>query len=200
MTNNLEKDLQARNEQLWESLAGIEAQAQDEYDANKDRKRPIRVGNMLTQNIYTVLARYPLMTTSQFENMDEFDLATYYQCFMEFIARYSLFEVATTKQLFCAYMRTTVSKFNLLIEQSNDERLKEYAEYINDNINGLIYASAETGNCDSKSALTRGKIKKDGQNMVEIREEVNVNVSQTETPEQLLAKAHKVFQLVSKNS
>lgn len=198
MTNNLEKDLQERNEQLWESLVGIERQAQEEYDANMARKRPIRVGNMLTQNIYSVLSRYPLMTSSQYENIDEYDLATYYQYYMDFIARYSLFEVATTKQLFCAYMRITVSKFNTLIEQSNDERLKEYAEYINDNINGLIYASAETGNCDSKSALTRGKIKKDGQNMVEIREEVNVNVTQTESPEQLMAKAQKIFQLVSK--
>ena len=76
--------------------------------------------------------------------------------------------------------------------------MKEYAEYINDNINGLIYASAETGNCDSKSALTRGKIKKDGQNMVEVREEVNVNVTQTESPEQLMAKVNKIFQLTSK--
>jgi hypothetical protein len=183
---------------LWESLVSIEKQAQDEYDANMARKRPIRVGNMLTQNIYSVLSRYPLMTLNEYSNIDEFDLATYYQYYMDFIARYSLFEVATTKQLFCAYMRITVSKFNTLIEQSNDERLKEYAEYINDNINGLIYSSAETGNCDSKSALTRGKIKKDGQNMVEIREEVNVNVTQTESPEQLMAKAQKIFQLASK--
>ena len=90
-------------------------------------------------------------------------------------------------------MRITVSKFNYLMEKSDNENLKEYANYINDNINGLIYASAETGNTDSRSALTRGKIKKDGQNLVEVREEVSVQVSQAETPEQLMARANKIF-------
>ena len=198
MTNELDKSLEKRNEELWKTLEKCEMQAQGEYDANMDRKKPIRVGSMMTQNIYTALSKYPLMSANEFQGIDEYDLATYYQYFMEFIARYSLFEVATTKQLFCAYMRITVSKFNSLIDNTTDERLKEYADYINDNINGLIYASAETGNCDSKSALTRGKIKKDGQNMVEIREEVNVNVTQTESPEQLMARANKIFQIVSK--
>ena len=198
MTNELDKYLEQRNQELWNTLEKYEQQAQGEYDANMDRKKPIRVGSMMTQNIYTALSKYPLMSLNEFENLDEFDLAIYYQYFMEFIAKYSLFEVATTKQLFCAYMRITVSKFNSLITTTNDEALKEYAEYINDNINGLIYASAETGNCDSKSALTRGKIKKDGQNMVEVREEVNVNVTQTESPEQLMAKVNKIFQLTSK--
>lgn len=193
MDIKLEEKLKARNEELFLKLKPKYEEANQQFLLNDARKKPLRVGSMLTQNIYTALATYPLMTLGEFEMLDEIDLETFYQYYMQFIAEYSLFEVASTKQLFCAYMRITVSKFNYLMEKSQNENLKEYANYINDNINGLIYASAETGNTDSRSALTRGKIKNDGQNLVELRDEINVQVSQVESPEQLLAKANKIF-------
>lgn len=193
MDIKLEEKLKARNDELFAKLKPKYDEASQQFSLNATRKIPMRVGNMITQNIYTALATYPLMSTSEFEMLDEIDLETFYQYYMQFIAEYSLFEVATTKQLFCAYMRITVSKFNYLMEKTQNENLKEYANYINDNINGLIYASAETGNTDSRSALTRGKIKNDGQNLVELRDEISVQVSQIETPEQLLAKANKIF-------
>lgn len=193
MISDLSSQLAERNSQLFITLKPKYDEANKQFELNDERKKPLRVGAMLTQNIYTALSAYPLMALSEFENIDEFDLETYYQYYMQFIAEYSLFEVASTKQLFCAYMRITVSKFNYLMEKSQNENLKEYANYINDNINGLIYASAETGNTDSRSALTRGKIKNDGQNLVEVRDEISVQVSQVESPEQLLAKANKIF-------
>lgn len=193
MDIKLEEKLKARNDELFLKLKPKYEEANQQFLLNDARKKPLRVGSMLTQNIYTALATYPLMTLGEFEMLDEIDLETFYQYYMQFIAEYSLFEVASTKQLFCAYMRITVSKFNYLMEKSQNENLKEYANYINDNINGLIYASAETGNTDSRSALTRGKIKNDGQNLVELRDEINVQVSQVESPEQLLAKANKIF-------
>lgn len=193
MDIKLEEKLKARNDELFVKLKPKYEEANQQFLLNDARKKPLRVGSMLTQNIYTALATYPLMTLGEFEMLDEIDLETFYQYYMQFIAEYSLFEVASTKQLFCAYMRITVSKFNYLMEKTQNENLKEYANYINDNINGLIYASAETGNTDSRSALTRGKIKNDGQNLVELRDEVSVQVSQVESPEQLLAKANKIF-------
>ena len=193
MDINLEEKLQERNKDLIQTLKPCADRMENEWNANFTRKKPLRLGSTLTQNIYTALTKYPLMSTNEYNMLDEIDLETYYQYYMQFISTYSLFEVAHTKQLFCAYMRITVSKFNYLMEKSDNENLKEYANYINDNINGLIYASAETGNTDSRSALTRGKIKKDGQNLVEVREEVSVQVSQAETPEQLMARANKIF-------
>lgn len=193
MDINLEEKLKERNDELFSALSDSYEQAVEQFDRNDTRKKPLRFGNMLTQHIYTELTAYPLMPTSDFEMLDEIDLETFYQYYMRFISRYSLFEVANTKQLFCAYMRITVDEFNFLMSKSTNENVKKYANYINDNINGLVYASAETGNTDSRSALTRGKIKNDGQNLVEVREEVSVNVTQTETPEQLLAKANKIF-------
>lgn len=200
MKYELEKDLQQRNKELIKIIEPYYHNVQEEWVANSNRRVPLRFGSMLTQHIYTALARYPLMTQSEFEMIDVVDLETYYQYYMEFISEYSLYEVASTKQLFCSYMRITVAKFNFLMESCTDDNLKEYANYINDNINGLIYASAETGNIDSRSALTRGKIKNDGQNLVQVKEEVNINVSQAETPEQLLAKAQKNFLLATKKT
>ena len=193
MDIKLEEKLQERNKDLIQALKPCADRMENEWNANFTRKKPLRLGSTLTQNIYTALTKYPLMSMNEYNMLDEIDLETYYQYYMQFISTYSLFEVANTKQLFCAYMRITVSKFNYLMEKSDNENLKEYANYINDNINGLIYASAETGNTDSRSALTRGKIKKDGQNLVEVREEVSVQVSQAETPEQLMARANKIF-------
>ena len=193
MDINLEEKLQERNKDLIQTLKPCADRMENEWNANFTRKKPLRLGSTLTQNIYTALTKYPLMSMNEYNMLDEIDLETYYQYYMQFISTYSLFEVANTKQLFCAYMLITVSKFNYLMEKADNENLKEYANYINDNINGLIYASAETGNTDSRSALTRGKIKKDGQNLVEVREEVSVQVSQAETPEQLMARANKIF-------
>ena len=193
MDIKLEEKLQERNKDLIQTLKPCADRMENEWNANFTRKKPLRLGSTLTQNIYTALTKYPLMSMNEYNMLDEIDLETYYQYYMQFISTYSLFEVANTKQLFCAYMHITVSKFNYLMEKSDNENLKEYANYINDNINGLIYASAETGNTDSRSALTRGKIKKDGQNLVEVREEVSVQVSQAETPEQLMARANKIF-------
>ncbi len=193
MDIKLNEKLKARNKELCEMLKPKYDEASEQFELNNARKKPLRVGSMLTQNIYTALATYPLMSQGEFDMIDEIDLETFYQHYMQFISEYSLFEVASTKQLFCAYMRITVSKFNYLMEKTQNENLKEYANYINDNINGLIYASAETGNTDSRSALTRGKIKNDGQNLIEVRDEVNVQVSQVESPEQLLSRANKIF-------
>lgn len=193
MINNLGEELEERNENLFKILQPTYEDAVSQFKQNDVRKKPLRLGGMLTQNIYTALATYPLMPPMVFDLLDEYDLEQYYLYYMRFISKYSLFEVANTKQLFCAYMRITVWKFNSLMENTQNENLKEYANYINDNINGLIYASAETGNTDSRSALTRGKIKNDGQNLIEVRDEVSVQVSQIETPDQLIAKVNKIF-------
>lgn len=200
MIYDLDETLKNRNQELFDKLMPKVREAEREFENNDDRKKPLRVGNMLTQNIYTALTRYHLMSNEEFAHIDNIDLETYYQYYMDFISEYSLFEIASTKQLFCAYMRITVSKFNYLMENTPNEALKEYANYINDNINGLIYASAETGNVDSKSALTRGKIKKDGQNLVEVKEEIALNISDIKSPEQILAEAKKSFLLASKSS
>lgn len=197
MIYDLDTTLQNRNKELIETLMPKYREAQREFENNEDRKKPMRVGHMFTLNIYTALTHYSLMSNEEFAGIDQIDLETYYQYYMDFISEYSLFEIASTKQLFCAYMRITVSKFNYLMESATNESLKEYANYIYDNINGLTFSSAETGNSDSKSALTRGKIKKDGQNLVEVKEEIAFSVAETKSPEQILAEAKKSFLLAT---
>lgn len=162
--------LEERNKELEEYLEPHYEKLYEEYIANLERKKPLNIkfGNRFTQFIIAGLSRYPLMTPKEFMSLTAEDLQEYYQKYMELITQYNVFEISSTKQLFCAYMRITVPKFNQLASEKNtDVGLREYAIYINDNINGLIFSSAETGNIDSKSALSRAKIKGAGQDMFE---------------------------------
>ena len=99
MDINLEEKLQERNKDLIQTLKPCADRMENEWNANFTRKKPLRLGSTLTQNIYTALTKYPLMSMNEYNMLDEIDLETYYQYYMQFISTYSLFEVANTKQL-----------------------------------------------------------------------------------------------------
>lgn len=193
---NLIDLLQERNDNLFKILDTHAEKLKAEYYINAERKKPLplRLGHRFSQIIYMALADEPLMGMVDFTNINADVLQDYYQKYCELLCRYILFEVPSTRQLFCAFMRITVEKYLFLLEKTTDEQLKEYANYINDNLTGLIFSGAEMGNGDSKSILSRGKIKKEGQGMVENAFEGTLNFNEvTAPPEQLMAQVKKLL-------
>jgi hypothetical protein len=188
--------LDDRNQELFAELQGTFERFRNELETNNNKAKPqiLRLGNRFTQVILTALSKYPLMSNNEFNKIDSDVLQDYYQKYMEFLSHYDIFEVPSTRQLFCAFMRITVSKFIWIKDKAINEELREYAEYINDNIDGLIFASAETGNTDGRNALARAKIKTSGQGMVQNAYETTINVvSKSDTPEQIIAQARKLL-------
>lgn len=193
---NLIDLLQERNDKLFQKLDPHAEKLKEEYFINAERKKPLslRLGHRFSQIIYMALANEPLMGIVDFSNINAEILQDYYQKYSELLCRYILFEVPSTRQLFCAFMRITVEKYLYLIEKTTDEQLREYANYINDNLSGLIFSGAEMGNGDSKSILSRGKMKKEGQGMVENAFEGTLNLNEgTAPPEQLMAQVRKLL-------
>lgn len=170
-------------------------QLRQEYEDNLSRMKPLNIkfGFRMTQHIYAALSTYPLMSIVEASNISALDLQFIYGEYMDFIAEYSLLEVVSTKQLFAAFMRITVAQFNALMK-SEDKDMAAIANYINDNITGLAFASAETGNGNSTATIKRAKIKDDGQGLIETSEDYANKIAERVVDAQLLfARAQKLL-------
>lgn len=183
-----------KNTELLTALKPICEWADNELSNNDSRKKPIRVGNAVSQHIFTELSKYSPMANRVFDSMDVHDFQHMFQKFMEFAQNFAIYEVPITKQFLCAYMGIAVTRFDSILKNDNDSELKEYVDYINSTyLNGLLFASAESGNNDSKSIITRGKIKEAGQNMRELKEEIYLPPKPERTEAQLMEEFRKLL-------
>lgn len=186
--------LDNKNKDLTKALEPICKWAYNELQSNAYRKKPVRVGNTVSQHIFTELSKYAPMSTRVFNSLEVGDFQHMFQKFMEFAQHFAIYEVPITKQFLCAYMGIAVTRFESILKDTNDSELKDYVDYINSTyLNGLLFASAESGNNDSKSVMTRGKIKEAGQNMRELKEELFVPIKPERTEEQLMEEVRKLI-------
>ena len=180
-----------------EMLQNLETPLEQIVGLQSDKRGAIKLGNMVTNAIFAELERYPLLTAKEFNNLDAETLQYYFQKYLEFINNFIVYEISTTKPLFCQYMRITVEDFLNLLNNSTDDALKRYAKHIDDVISGLAFSQAETGNSNSNAVLKRAKIKDVGQNMVETAPDTTLFVEQAEDPELALARLRETRQLMA---
>lgn len=190
-TRSLYDMLQQRNEDMYLDLYMKADEIKKTSVAPKGGR--MKMGNRLTTCLYSYFARQPLMRREDYVSLDHEDLGAYYSCYMQMLEHYEIFEVPSTRQLFSAYMGITVSKFIDLMSHS-DPDIKERALMINDSFDGQIFASAESGSNNATAALTRAKTKDVGQGHTVQKEELNLNITQTASPELLMQKARAIIE------
>ena len=180
---------------LGERNASLVAKLQADYDKIYAQylagKFKLKMGGRFSMCIYAELSKQRPMSRDDYVSMDVDTLTAYYYSYMQLLKNYNMLEIPSTRQLFCAYMGIPVTKFIDLLTH-NDEDVKEKANMINDDFNGLVFANAEASNNNSAATIVRGKIKDSGQGMVQNADEVAIKVGTSASPELQLARAKEI--------
>lgn len=194
-TVTIADEIRELNEKLKAAIQPKIANIMAEYELNIQSRKPrnIKFGGRATQAILTELSRLTPMSRADYVAMDYEDLSAWYTGYMEFLYNYAMLEVPPTRQLFCAYMGISVSKFVDLMNDDSDFERKEKAIMINDDFNAMVFSQAESSNNNSRAILTRAKIKEAGQGLIKQTDEVNINMQNIVSPEILMQKVHEII-------
>lgn len=187
-TTTLSDILEEKNARLFEELDG---KSEEIVNTSSTKKGRMRMGARLTACLYAYFAKQPIMSREDYVDLDAEDLGCYFSYYLDMLSHYDIFEIPHTRQLLSAYMGITVSKFTDLM-RSNDLDLREKAIFINDSIDGMVFAQAESSNNNATATLVRGKIKDSGQGMVQQADEVVLSVGKQINPELLIQQAEAI--------
>lgn len=133
----------------------------DEFilEDKKDIKGKKRYGFRMLQYIEDELnERCPLMTESQFEELEVEDIEYYWKRFHNLITHYNrYFEIVPNRQMFMAYLGVNSRMFALLKKGGNndDEVLSDMMLFIDDKLTGKGFSAGENGNADPKALSKR---------------------------------------------
>lgn len=174
--------LKERNERMF---AELETKATEIIETSTTAKGIKAMGGRMTTCLLTFFSKIPMMSRADYVALDYESLSAYFTCYLEMLEHYNRFEIPSTKQLFCAYMGITVSKFMDLLQDNSDLDRQEKAIMINDAFNGTLFAYAESSGNDAKATIARGQIKDSGQGMVFKTEDININVANQSTSPEL---------------
>ena len=191
-----------RNQNLIEQIAPRYNDLYQKYKENLSRMKPqnLKWGGQMTQYILTALSRLKPMSLEEYASMTWQDLSEWYTAYMDFLCNYTIFEIPSTRQLFCAYMGISVNKFIAWLTCSNED-LKEKAIMINDDFNAIVFANAESSNNNASATLARGKIKDAGQGMVANADEISLRINQQAVnPQVRMIRADEIAQQIKKIS
>lgn len=136
---------------------------------NDARSKPqnIKFGSRFYVKLMSVLSEFDLISEQEFDEFDKETLRRGFESFMELIAVFNTdFEVPINKQLLYAYLRINSRMYEKL-ENHEDREIKNIVQSFNDRLIGIGFASSEAGNTDSKSVMSRMKIRRDGMGLVE---------------------------------
>ena len=148
-------------------------------------------GSRLATCLFAFLAKEPMMSRSNYANLDVTDLSAYFCAYMEMLEHYNYYEPSNTKQLFSAYIGVTVAKFNDLMDAS-DPDLKEKAVQISDIIDGMIFAQAESSQNNASATLQRSRIKGAGQGHTMAQDDINLLVTPQTDPKIMIERAKQL--------
>lgn len=181
--------LEERNQRLYDVVDEKAEQIKIESTTAKGRSR---MGAKLSTVLYTYFAKEPLMSRATYVNLDGADINTYFAYYMEMLSHYNEFEVSSTRQLFCQYMRISVAKYNDLMN-SADVDIQESMAQVNDTIDGLIFAQAESSSNNATATLTRARTSEVGQGHTVQKEEITFNTGDKVPTALLLQKAQQIM-------
>lgn len=148
-------------------------------------------GSRLATSLFTFLVKEPMMSRSNYANLDVTDLSAYLCAYMEMLDHYNYYETSNTKQLFAVYAGITVAKLDDLMD-SSDPDIKDKAMQIKDVIDGTLFAQAESSQNNASATLQRSRIKGAGQGHTMAQDDINLLVTPQTDPKIMIERAKQL--------
>jgi len=171
----------SKSEKLKADLQGAMNLIYDSITINNERKKPININWQIKikNELYPKLNKYPTMRDEKALALTAKELNDIFSDFLELIAWISnTYEFVPSKQIFCAFACITVSAYNNLMK-NGEEEVKETMDKIENYLFDSIFSGAEGGTQKETSSMVRAKAKVMGHEITEAQADIHITTENT---------------------